>query len=120
MQDKEILKTKEQRKEKIRAKYHDLCADDIEYIPAREQINFFNDDTPKRVAVYVRVSTDSEKQISSFELQKSHYEDFVKNHPHWELIEIYADAYTTNCKSALKKSFEFAIKNVLVCTTHHR
>ncbi len=92
MQDKEIPKTRsELRKEKIRAKYRELSADDVEYIPARERKSFFEDDSPKRVAVYVRVSTEDEKQVSSFELQKSHYEDFVKNHPNWELVEIYAD-----------------------------
>jgi DNA invertase Pin-like site-specific DNA recombinase len=92
VQDNETPKIRaEQRKDKIRARHRGLCADDVECIPAREQVNFFTDDSPKRVVIYVRVSTDDEKQISSFELQKSHYEDFVRNHPNWELVKIYAD-----------------------------
>jgi hypothetical protein len=92
VQDNETPKGRaERRKEKIRARHHGLCADDVEYIPAREQKDFFDDDSPKNVVVYVRVSTDDPKQISSFELQKSYYEDLVKHHPNWNLIEIFAD-----------------------------
>jgi len=36
-----------------------------------------------RIAVYCRVSTDSENQASSFALQKKYYEDFVAAHPNW-------------------------------------
>ena len=44
-----------------------------------------------RIAVYCRVSTDSENQASSFALQKKYYEDFVAAHPNWVLVDIYAD-----------------------------
>lgn len=94
-----------ERREKERAKYRGLTAEDVEFIPAREKVSFFNDDSPKRVVIYVRVSTDDEKQISSFELQKSHYEDFVRNHPNWVLVKIYADEGISG--TSLKNRDEF-------------
>ncbi|GHV00128.1 resolvase [Clostridia bacterium] len=81
----------ERKKAKLREKYQALTGAGVECIPARERIDFFHDTSLKRVVVYVRVSTDDVKQIASFELQKSFYEDFVKQHPNWVLVEIYAD-----------------------------
>ena len=45
----------------------------------------------KRVAVYVRVSTELEAQVSSFEAQVSYYKSYVALNPEWELVEIFAD-----------------------------
>lgn len=44
-----------------------------------------------RVGVYVRVSTDSEEQLLSYNSQVSHYKQMVISNPEWELIKIYAD-----------------------------
>lgn len=77
-------------KAKIRERYKGLSADMAEVIPARKQQDFY-DDEPKRVAVYVRVSTDNIQQTSSYELQKNYYEDMVQRHENWTLVEIYAD-----------------------------
>ena len=63
-------------------------------IPARPQVG---SRTAKkeikklRVAAYCRVSTDDVNQTSSYELQKNHYEDMIKEHQGWELVGIYAD-----------------------------
>jgi len=43
------------------------------------------------VAVYCRVSTDSDEQATSFALQKAYYEDYVAKHPNWTLVDIFAD-----------------------------
>lgn len=98
-------KTKAERRERIKARHSGLCANDVEFIPARERISFFEDDSPKRVVIYIRVSTDDEKQLTSFELQKSYYEDFVKNHPNWVLVKIYADEGISG--TSLEKRDEF-------------
>ena len=45
----------------------------------------------KRVAVYARVSTESEEQETSFEAQQAHYRSVVAAHPDWTLVDIYAD-----------------------------
>lgn len=79
------------RKEKIRARYQSAIPDDIDVIPATPQENFFEDETEKRVAFYVRVSTDDPRQTSSFELQKGHYTEMLSRHKNWRLADIYAD-----------------------------
>ena len=82
--------TKAQIKEKIRERYKGLSSDLADVIPARKQQDFY-DEEAKRVAVYVRVSTDNIQQTSSYELQKNYYEDMVERHENWTLVEIYAD-----------------------------
>ena len=77
-------------KARIRERYKGLSVDQAEVIPAKKQQDFY-DDEPKRVAVYVRVSTDNIQQTSSYELQKNYYEDMVSRNPNWTLVEIYAD-----------------------------
>ena len=78
-------------KARIREKYKGASSEGIEVIPAIGEIDFYSDVRSKRVAVYARVSTDDSRQTSSFELQQNHYEDVVRRHPGWELVEIYAD-----------------------------
>ena len=82
--------SKEDRKNKKRQKYRgnpELMTE----IPAEPEEDIFYSSVHKRVAIYARVSTDSEEQTSSYELQKNYYEDMVKSHPNWELVDIYAD-----------------------------
>ena len=81
----------EERKAKIRERYKGINSDEIQVIPAIEQASFYEDVTEKRVAAYVRVSTDSAEQTSSYELQKNYYEETVPRHPGWKLVRIYAD-----------------------------
>ena len=44
-----------------------------------------------KVAAYARVSMDKEAAFHSFEAQKAYYEGYIKNHPEWELADIYSD-----------------------------
>ena len=46
---------------------------------------------PVRVAFYVRVSTDSEEQLNSFENQKAAVQVVLKQHPEFRLVKIYSD-----------------------------
>ena len=87
---KETPLSKQQKKEKIRERYKGVDPDILEVIPARKKADFY-DDAARRVAVYVRVSTDDPRQTSSYELQKNYYEDMVRRHGNWTLTEIYAD-----------------------------
>jgi hypothetical protein len=58
VQENETLGSRaEKRKAKIREKFRTSTCDGVEVIPAREKKDFFTDSSPKRVAVYVRVST---------------------------------------------------------------
>src|SRR5574344_484370 len=85
------MNNSEIQKEKIRDKYKGINQDELEVIPAISQVNFYEDTSIKRVAVYVRVSTDDPRQTSSYELQKNHYMDVVSDNKYWKLVDIYAD-----------------------------
>ncbi len=80
MIENESRLNKLQQKAKIRERYKGIDPGMLEVIPAKKQADFY-DDEPRRVAVYVRVSTDDPRQTSSYELQKNYYEDMVEKHP---------------------------------------
>lgn len=61
------------------------------YIPAKGKADIYADGRVFRTCAYCRVSTDSDMQLSSFELQTAHYQNLAGKHPNWELRKIYAD-----------------------------
>ena len=81
----------ELRKSKIRQRYQGISQDELKVIPAKQVKRPFDGENHQRVAVYARVSTDDPNQTSSYELQKNYYEELVKKHENWELVDIYAD-----------------------------
>lgn len=83
-------KDDEATKDAIRARYK-RNPGAVEIIPALPQENIFEGTDEKRVAVYVRVSTDSPEQTTSFELQRHYYATIIERHENWRLVEIYAD-----------------------------
>jgi len=93
-------------KERARRRMHaEIDENNYEYIPADKQIDYYDDDVPQRVAIYARVSTGDERQTTSFELQKIYYEDFVKRHPNWTLVKIYADEGISGTSLAHRDEF---------------
>lgn len=48
--------------------------ENYEYIPAKKQADYYDNDVNQRVAIYVCVSTDDVRQTTSYELQKKYYE----------------------------------------------
>ena len=63
----------------------------VTYFPAKK-VPGLNDLSGRlRVVVYCRVSTDGLSQATSFELQKSYYLRFVREHGQWKLIAMYSD-----------------------------
>ena len=50
----------------------------------------------KRVAIYVRVGQSCDDSVSSSELFKRYYADYVKSRPDWKLVDIYIDEGTSN------------------------
>lgn len=59
----------------------------------------------KRVAAYVRVSTDGEEQINSFESQKRYYQDKISQNKEWAMVGIYADEGITGTKTKNRDDF---------------
>lgn len=64
-----------------------------------------------KVAGYCRVSTDKEDQVNSFEAQKRYFREHIKNHPDWELYEIYADEGITGTTTKKRTQFNRMIND---------
>lgn len=101
---------KERLKERTRRRMHvEIDPENYEYIPEIKPVDYYDDDTPQRVAIYVRVSTDDVRQTTSFELQKQYYEEFVVKHPNWTLVKIYADEGISGTSLAKREQFNAMI-----------
>ena len=81
----------EEKKDKTRRRIREADSSRITFIPADEEVDFYEDTSEKNVALYARVSTDSDKQTSSYEMQQKYYSRLIENHAGWKLIDIYAD-----------------------------
>lgn len=95
----------EQKERVHRRVYTKVDPDNYEFIPAKKQVDYYDNDMEQRVAVYARVSTGNIQQTSSYELQKKYYEDFVVRHPNWTLVKIYADEGISGTSLAHRDEF---------------
>ena len=59
----------------------------------------------RKVAIYARVSTEHEEQLSALEYQVQYYDEILKNHPDWELYERYIDEGITGTSIKKRKRF---------------
>lgn len=64
-----------------------------------------------RVAGYCRVSTDREDQANSFASQQRYFREYIRNHPGWELHEIYADEGITGTSTKKRVQFNRMIRD---------
>lgn len=71
----------------------------------------FNLDTKIRVAIYARVSTEHEAQISALENQIQYYDNILKAHPNWILHERYIDKGITGTSILKRDSFVRMMKD---------
>ncbi len=63
------------------------------------------------VAVYCRVSTQSDEQATSFENQVTFFRAYVKSHPEWQLYEIYTDEGITGTSVKKREGFLHMIRD---------
>ena len=74
MIDTDKRASRAEQKEKVRRRMRaTVDPDNYEYIPAKKQTDYYDNDVPQRVGIYVRVSTDDIRQTTSYELQKKYY-----------------------------------------------
>jgi DNA invertase Pin-like site-specific DNA recombinase len=99
-------------KEKIRAKYRQ-GVEGIEVMEAAPDKGIFDDDKERYVAIYARVSTGDPRQVSSYEMQKSHYTDLVDRQKNWSLIELYADEGISGTSLKKRDAFNKMIEDCL-------
>ncbi len=78
---------------------------EVVYIPAKDKKNIFSENQRLRVCAYCRVSTDSDEQLSSYELQQQHYKDLADHHPNWNLTHIFADEGISGTSTKKRKQF---------------
>lgn len=88
----------------------------ITVIPAKKRVGNIAaaEQRPKlKVAAYCRVSTDSEEQASSYEVQVAHYTQFIQKNPEWELAGIYADDGITGTNTKKREEFNRMIQDCM-------
>lgn len=99
-------KEKAEAKERVRRRINaDFDRSKYRYIPEKKPVDYYDDDVPRKVGIYVRVSTDDIRQTTSYELQKKYYEDFVEKHANWTLIKIYADEGISGTSTKKREAF---------------
>lgn len=59
----------------------------------------------RKVAIYARVSTEHEVQISALENQVQYYDELLERHPDWELVERYIDEGITGTSIHKREGF---------------
>ena len=112
MIDTDKRASRAEQKEKVRRRMRaTVDPDNYEYIPAKKQTDYYDNDVPQCVGIYVRVSTDDIRQTTSYELQKKYYEDFVNRHPNWTLVGIYADEGISGTSLKHRDAFNRMIKD---------
>lgn len=83
-------------------------AQNVTVIPARRRVGSQRTATQVqkiRVAAYCRVSTDSEEQETSYKAQVSHYTEYIKSKPEWQMVEVYADDGISGTNTAKRDEF---------------
>ncbi len=83
--------------------------DNVTLIPAKRRAGSriaTLEERPKlRVAAYCRVSTDSDEQAGSYEVQVQHYTDYIQRNKEWELAGIYADDGISGTNTKKREGF---------------
>ena len=59
----------------------------------------------RKVAIYARVSTEHEAQLSALANQKDWYSPILSIHPEWEVVRMYADEGVTGTAAYKRRSF---------------
>ena len=77
----------------------------VDVVPSRKDQGILECDRQEFVGPYCRVSTFSEQQVESYELQKAFYEEYVSHHENWTLVDIYADEGISATSMKNRKDF---------------
>ena len=61
--------------------------------------------TSRRVAIYARVSTDHDAQLSALENQKEWYDNILSQYPEWTVVRMYVDEGITGTSARKRPEF---------------
>ncbi|MFH5835049.1 recombinase family protein [Proteiniclasticum sp. C24MP] len=93
-----------------------MAGKNITVIPARKRVG---SSTAKekvnklRVAAYCRVSTETEEQNLSYEVQVAHYTEFIKKNTEWEFAGIFADDGISGTNTKKREEFNRMIEECM-------
>jgi Site-specific recombinases, DNA invertase Pin homologs len=94
-----------------------MMSKNITVIPATKRVGTNQisvEEKPKlRVAAYCRVSTDSEEQASSYEVQVEHYTNFINSNQEWVLAGIYADDGISGTSTKNREEFNHLVEDCM-------
>lgn len=87
----------------------------VTVIPARKLANGIPVAVPKklRVAAYCRVSTDSDEQAGSYDVQIKHYTNQIESNPEWTLAGVFADDGISGTNTKKRDEFNRMIEKCL-------
>ncbi len=72
-----------------------------------------DDNKPKRVAAYCRVSTDKTDQANSLESQQRYFNEYINRNPLWELYDIYVDDGISGTNTKKRVAFNHMIDDAV-------
>ena len=90
--------------------------ENVTLIPARRRAGnrIIKENKPKlRVAAYCRVSTDSDEQAGSYEVQVQHYTEYISRNKDWELAGIYTDDGISGTNTKKREGFNGMIEDCM-------
>ena len=65
-----------------------------------------------KVAAYIRVSTESENQVNSFESQKMYFENKIAQNNNWTLVDIYSDLGISGISAVVRVQKDVRISGI--------
>ena len=91
--------------------------ENVTLIPARiragNRISKEENKPKLRIAAYCRVSTDSDEQAGSYEVQVQHYTEYIGRNKDWELAGIYADDGISGTNTKKREGFNEMIDDCM-------
>ncbi|MBU3207711.1 recombinase family protein [Clostridium algidicarnis] len=93
-----------------------MAEKNITVIPARKRVGstVAKEKVKKlRVAAYCRVSTETEEQNSSYEVQVAHYTEFIKKNAEWEFAGIFEDDGISGTNTKKREEFNRMIEECM-------
>ena len=76
--------------------------------------NYF---TPINVAIYDRISTEHEEQLSAFDNQMDWYSLLLSSHPNWNVVEVYYETVSSTNNTKGRKDFKRTINDAITILT---
>ena len=93
-----------------------MAGKNITVIPARKRVGSTaaKEKIKKlRVAAYCRVSTETEEQNLSYEVQVAHYTEYIKKNTEWEFVGIFADDGISGTNTKKREEFNRMIEECM-------